>query len=74
MPRIGSQQGMQEGSAASGQTHDKDWFGDFLQGNARIQLSIPFQKQTRAQYAQEIGAESNPSDQVKPGLALAGFE
>jgi hypothetical protein len=46
MLRIGSQQGMQEGSAASRQTDDKERFSDFLPRNAGIKLPIPFQKQT----------------------------
>jgi hypothetical protein len=74
MLRIGSKQGVQEGGAAPRQTHDKERFADLLPPNAGIKLSISFQKQTGAQYPQEIGAESNPSDQVKPGLALAGLE
>jgi hypothetical protein len=74
MLRIGREQGVQEGGAAPRQTDDKERFADFLPRNAGIKLAIPFHKQTRAQYAQEIGAQSNSSDHVKPRLALTGFE
>jgi hypothetical protein len=74
MLRIGSEQGVQKSGAAPRQTHNKERFANFLPPNAGIKLSISFQKQTRAQCAQEIGAESNSSDQIKPRFALAGFE
>jgi hypothetical protein len=46
MLRIGSEQGVQEGGAAPGQTHDKERFANFLPRDAGIKLAVSFQKQT----------------------------
>jgi hypothetical protein len=47
VPGIGSQQRVQESSAAARQAYDEERFADFLSRYTGIKLSIPFQKQPR---------------------------
>ena len=71
MLRVCGEQAMQQAGAAARQPHDKKRFADFLACNVWIQLPVPFHFQTRAQNLQNIGLQSNFSDQVEPCLVLA---
>jgi hypothetical protein len=65
---------MQHAGAAARQAYDKERFADFLARNIWVKPPILFQLQTRAQSLQNIGLESNFSDQIKPCLILARFK
>ena len=71
MFRVCGEQAMQHAGAAAGQAYDKEGFADFLARNIWVELPVPFHLQTRAQSLQNIGLQSNFSDQVKPCLVLA---
>jgi hypothetical protein len=46
---------MQQAGAAAGQAYDEEGLADFLARNVRVELSVPFHLQARAQSLQNIG-------------------
>ena len=60
--------------SAARQSYDKERFADFLVCDVGVKLPVPLHLQARAQCLQDIGPESDFSDQVQPCLALAGLE
>jgi hypothetical protein len=65
---------VQQSGTASGQTDDEERFADFLAHNPWIHLPVTLHEQTRTQYAYEVCAKGNSSDQIEFGLALAGIQ
>jgi len=65
---------MQQGRTTARQSYDKERFADFLVWDLGIETPVPRHLQARAQRLQDIGPESNFSNQVQACLALAGFE
>ena len=71
MFRVCCKQPMQHAGAAAGQAYDKEGLADFLARNIWVKLPVPFHLQTRAQSLQNIGLQSNFSDQVELCLVMA---
>ena len=61
---------MQHAGAAARQAYDKEGFMDFPACNIWVEPAVPFHLQTRAQSLQNIGLQSNFSDQIEPRLVL----
>jgi hypothetical protein len=64
MLRIRGEQTMQQGRTTARQPYNKERFADFLLCDFGIKLPVPLHLQARAQCLQDIGPESDFSDQV----------
>ena len=71
MFRVCSEQAMQHTGATARQADDKEGFASFLARNIWVELPVPFHLKTRAQGVQNIGFQSNFSDQVELCFVLA---
>src|SRR5262249_7868978 len=74
MLRVRGEESMQHTGTTARQPYDEKRLADFPVGKVWIKLPVPFHLQTRAQRLYNVDLQSNFSDQVKPGLILAGLE